>query len=176
MKEVLIKGLFIKPIIKEILEKGSPEQIKELEEKIGKLDFSSILNYPIRIQVEAEIILSKILYGKFDAEEAYKLGKDYFDFYLETKFGKTMSTLFRKNPDSILTNLQGIYGMIYTNLDVDIKKLGDKEYSVRIYNDPYPVRGMEGLLAGGLEYALSSSAIRFIRHGDQDHEFIISWK
>src|SRR3989339_270527 len=50
-------------------------------------------------------------------------------------------------------------------------------YPVFYYNDPYPLGGTEGVLYGGLEMLkLKNIDIKFIDHGNQDHEFIMSWQ
>ena len=88
-----------------------------------------------------------------------------------------MISLFGKDPYKMIPNIQRLYDTVTGGIKIETKKLGEKKYGIRFFNDPYDLGGTEGVLLGGLEYLnLNKGRLEFIDHENQDHEFIMSWE
>jgi len=174
-EKIMVKGVFINSTLDEIQKKGSEKEIESLKEKIGSLKLSPFKSYPVFIQKEAERALCQILYGHDDENANFEFGKKSFRSFAESNIGKVMLALFGKDSKALVCNIERLYNTVTSGIEIEVKELEEKKYSVRFYNDPYDLRGTEGVLAGGLEYLGIDANVKFINHGKNDHEFILKW-
>ena len=173
--EILVKGIFINPTIADIKTKGSKKDIIELHQTISEEKLSNFKSYPVQYQIEAEKILCQILFGSYNEAAYFQFGKRSLDYFVNSNIGKVMVSLFGKDPEKLVFNIQRLFNTVTSGIEIEVKKLEDHKFSVHFFNDPYPLRGTEGVLFAGLEFTGVKGKVEFINHGNQDHEFILSW-
>lgn len=174
---ITVKGIFIIPTIEDLKKKATEAELKRLAEVIPSLKLSPFKSYPIEYQLESEKILCRIIYGDYDYEAYVKFGKRSFNNFVSSNIGKVMISLFGKDPHKMIQNIQRLYNTVTSGIKIETKRLAEKKYSVRFFNDPYDLGGTEGVLLGGLEFMnLNKGKLEFINHGEKDHEFILSWE
>ena len=173
--DITVKGIFINPTIERILNEGSTEQIAKLKDKLPELKLSPFKNYPVFYQIESENILCEMLFGSYNREAYFRFGQNSFLSFANSSIGKIMMSLYGKDPDKIVPNVQKLFDTVTTGIHIETTKLAEKKYSIRYYNDPYPLRGIEGVLAGGLKFIGVPFDLEFIDHLKNDHEFIITF-
>ncbi|KKP70093.1 hypothetical protein A2X44_00015 [candidate division CPR3 bacterium GWF2_35_18] len=174
---ITVKGIFIIPTIDEIKKRASEKEIAMLSKLIPNLKVSPFVSYPVLYQNESEKILCRILYGNYNYDAYLKFGRRSFNSFANSNIGKVMMSLFGNSPQKIIMNTQRLFDTVTKGIKIETKKISENKYSTRYYNDPYPLGGTEGVLYGGLEMLkLKNIDIKFIDHGNQDHEFIMSWQ
>lgn len=174
--EIFIKGFFINPIIAEIEAKGNSKDKEELR-KIVKVDkLNPLESYPVRFQVDAERILCNIRYGNYSPDAYFEFGKKSFERFVNGPLGQIAEVMVGKNPEYMIMHVKKLYDLIGSGSNIVSTKLGEKKYSVRFFNDPYALRGFEGVLACGIEFLQLKGKVTFIDHQNQDHEYILEWE
>ena len=117
-----------------------------------------------------------VLFGKDNPETQYKIGKLTFNVYTHSFIGKTMFSLLGNRIKEAVLSSKKIYNTVTSGLDIETKELGDKKVSIRVRNDPFPLRYREGIFAAAMEYFGLDSNVQAIKHYHEDHEYILEWE
>ncbi len=144
------KGVLLLTVIKALDE----EKKKQLEQELGKLDFSPFKDYPHETYIQLVEKAASLL-ASDKAEGMRLLGKKVYENVKDVPIVKVFLLAYRPKTfeDMLMKGLPTAYERLTSYSRAAVEKTGEKEYLIRIRNtdffaDPYIAHYHRGIIEG----------------------------
>lgn len=171
-----IKGFFLQNIINIVQEQKGDEGVTQLYGIIGEeVKLSSIYDYPYPVNSKIINGAVEVLFGKYNINGQYELGKLVGRNYVNTSLGKTILTLFRNNTKNAINRMGYIEKVMGIESDIETEYLDQDSVKVHIDNDPFTYQFHEGFIEGLSESLGEKTKVHGRELSKNDHEYVVSW-
>ena len=177
---ITLKGFILAPHMERLKAALSEDEFAKVEAELGvtlkSLKLSFFKDFPVELQNSMEAKLAEVVYGKRHAEAAFDIGHSNFETFSQSAIGRTTLALIGRDPKKMVKATIRLLSTVMKGMDVVVNDRQDEAFSVRFRNNPHPVQGWHGVIAGALEYAGVKPRIKIVEHTRSDTEYVIDWE
>ena len=84
--------------------------------------------------------------------------------------------MFGNDIEKAVIGVQKALDTVTTGLIVEINKLSENNYSIRMKNNPHPIEYYRGVYSSAMSYFQVDFEIGEKTYGEGDYEYIVEWK
>jgi len=171
----MIKGFFLKTLIKVVKKKKGQEGLKILREKMGDINFSAFKSYPMTIVDTLGKAACEIIFGEWTDQKEIEFGKLSLTEWMNSSLGKTMMAFVGNDPMKISFAAPRIVNTMSSGMDVNVEKLADNKVKITIKNIPLHVNHYIGVFEAIIIYFGYKPNVTATILAPRYFEYIVEW-